>query len=544
MKRRVLAAVVVCFVGSACGAWGGLTDGLQSYWNFDGSSSDYQDKVGAVHLQERAGYGANIECVRDYALAIRSLKNNQDTDAWLRSTDPMGTFNIDRELTVSIWVRQTLPSGAGRSARLQRGSTDPENGSDYSMFSMYTSQGYLPGSEDNCMHLLIRGYENGNDTLQYRKVTSLELTSDKWHHIVLRIPSTAVGATVDAGSIDDADMTFHYSTTLWGGAASYGGIVTDHFSPNNLIGGGVGGGADECVAMFDEWAIWNRRLTDQEVEDLHDLGRNGEPLLHDPTIDLQSYWSFDNSASDYRDKIGTVHLQERVGHEANIGCTSNDAVVGRSLRNEGDEGAWLHSTQTMGTFNLDRELTLAAWVRQSLTGPNQRAVVTRGGNDPANSIGDYSLFSLYTKQGYGVAPDDTIFTIMHGIEGVNPTTQQKYVYTTLQADKWHYVVLRIPYSAYGCNMSVGSVDDPDLSVALTWNWWTGGYNGLNTLELSTNYLSVGGIEVVPAMFDEVAIYNRSLTDMEIEYLFDLGKAGTPIKYVPTPPPIGTVVVLR
>ena len=80
VKGRLLAAVAVCAVVAVCGARGAITDGLQSYWNFDRSSSDYADKVGSVHLQERIGQGANIEAVTANALILRSLYNSDTTD--------------------------------------------------------------------------------------------------------------------------------------------------------------------------------------------------------------------------------------------------------------------------------------------------------------------------------------------------------------------------------------------------------------------------------------------------------------------------------
>ena len=263
----------------------------------------------------------------------------------------------------------------------------------------------------------------------------------------------------------------------------------------------------------------------------------GAPPDPEPSITtgLQSYWSFDGSPTDYADKVGSVHLQARSGHEANIRNTMAYAMVGRSLRNLSDSDAWLRSTAPMGTFNLDRELSISFWVRQALTGVSQRSHAHRGGSDPENNSGDYAMFSIYTSQGYGTAPNDTIFAILYGFEDGSSTYQHRYVYTTLASDKWHQVVLRIPPDAAACTMDVGSVDDADLVFRDTWTWWGGAakYGGIDTSHFSTNYLIVGGVgsgnDECTAMIDELAIWNRRLSDAEIEYIFDIGKIGMPIK---------------
>ena len=253
-----------------------IATGLQSYWSFDGSRTDYRDKTGSVHLQARSGHEAGVRNTVAHALAGRSLRNLSDSDAWLRSTAPMGTFNIDREFTVSFWLRQTL-TGISKRAQVQRGSSDPENSSgDYTMFSIYTSQGYGT-AENDVIWLVMYGLENGSSTYQHRRV-STTMTSDKWHHVVLRLPSTAIDCTLDVGNIDDTDLTPVDTWNWWQGGTGYGGIDTNHFSTNYLVGGAVGAGTDACVAMFDEWAIWNRRLSDSEVEYLFDIGKIGMPL--------------------------------------------------------------------------------------------------------------------------------------------------------------------------------------------------------------------------------------------------------------------------
>lgn len=538
MKGRVLAGLVVCIVVAAGGASGAITDGLQSYWNFDGSPDDYTDKIGTVHLQERAGHEADTENVIPNALILRSLRTT-DPGAWLRSTNPMGTFNVDRELTISVWVCQDLTAG-NQGARMTRGSTDPENSlGSYDMFSFYTSQG--AGTSADVVYMILKGIRLGVPNKYGDLKATISFTHYKWYHVVMRIPSTAVNCTLDIGSIDDADMSYQSTKTLWdGNLGYYDGLDVSNFSTNYLTVGGI----DPRRSWYDELAIWNRELSDAEVEDLHDMGRNGEPIVYDPTIDLQSYWNFDRPGY-YDDVIGDVDLRERAGYGANIGNTTTDAIVGYSLKNSADSDAWLRSDEPMGTFNLDRELTIAYWLRMNLTGSGKRAQVHRGGDDPENSPGNYAMFSEYTSQGAG-APNDIIFAIMYGLQSGISTYQHRYVYTALTSDEWHYVVLRIPSSANNCNMNVGNVGDADLTQVDTWNWWGGSYTGMDVDHFKDNYLIVGavgaGADACVYMMDELAIWNRCLSDVEIEYLFELGKAGTPIQE--PPPPNGTLILIQ
>ena len=82
-----------------------LTDGLQSYWAFDGAGEDYQDSGPyGLDMQELAGSEASITTTGVDALVGKSAEVSAD-GAYMRSINNMGSMNITDEVTVSFWYR-------------------------------------------------------------------------------------------------------------------------------------------------------------------------------------------------------------------------------------------------------------------------------------------------------------------------------------------------------------------------------------------------------------------------------------------------------
>ena len=83
---------------------------------------------------------------------------------------------------------------------------------------------------------------------------------------------------IQQGDIDDPDLVY---SDVDNSRELCNGYDTNSFGNDHLI---VGWNATGKSIWIDELSIWNRELSQAELEELHDLGVAGEPLVVIPSV--------------------------------------------------------------------------------------------------------------------------------------------------------------------------------------------------------------------------------------------------------------------
>jgi len=293
MKKLVTMCVVVGLTLAAQAPAASLTDGLQSYWNFDQVGPQYDDQVGSLHLREKGAGSpdvATINAETTGALIGRSIHNTTNDTEWLRSLNPMGTFNITDEYTISYWEKQDVNSIYVRNY-FHRASTDPDNSlGEFNNFSSYDRLSYYADASNWqfwSFYVLDGGVSKEGYGFGTAEGINYRPPEGEWHHRVLTIAPDGT-VTDNLASINDDDMSLGQIAThdaAFEGVSNYTGVDVAAFQNHYLT---ALGGLHNPGTWVDEWAIWNRALSTDEIELLHDMGRTGTPIPEPATIMLLS----------------------------------------------------------------------------------------------------------------------------------------------------------------------------------------------------------------------------------------------------------------
>ena len=252
--RGILPTAVLVLALAAAPAPGAIIDGLQAYWGFEGNGDD---GIGAVDLAA-VDDGSTIGYVPGLiGQALSVPRNVGGGGSYVESSAPAGDHNIDKELTISLWYKQTVAAvGATTYLFAQPG---------YLGLSMYTSgsrKGF--GTVDrvgagSVFTTIPAGFEGAN-VWQHRvfRVSNIAHLSQEWY----------ARATADDHGTFDAQVTLYRDPEI-------DGTIPVRMAWNKNPGSDY---------QFDEVAIWNRALSDVEIEQLFDMGKAGTPIPEPASI--------------------------------------------------------------------------------------------------------------------------------------------------------------------------------------------------------------------------------------------------------------------
>ena len=239
------------------------------------------------------------------------------------------------------------------------------------------------------------------------------------------------------------------------------------------------------------------------------------------TTGLQSYWAFDGNGDD---RQGTVDLAAQEN-----GATIDYAtgLVGRavSVPRTTTTGSYMESVAAAGNYGVVHEITVSVWYKQTAATPN--ATVYQMGQP------GYPELAMYTDggtgRGYGVIDRSNSGAVSVMIDTLVVDPEGDYHVPFEAADVWQHRVFRVSNLTHVMDQWYARATDVDHTAADV----TGSI--YDSLDIKADQLFKVGLNKSTNsdyMFDEVAIWNRALSDAEIETVFDMGKAGTPL--VPEP----------
>ena len=473
---HVLVLLFVCIMGTV--VQGALSDGLQSYWQFEDNGNDSQ---GTVHLTEVNG-GSTITYsnggVSGKAVSIPGVGAG-GAFSYMESINAAGDYGITKDFTISLWYKQT----ASVPTATQYHFAQP----DYTGLSVYTGGGDGDGGDtvgrvgSTAKSITISGGFEVANMWQHRvfRVSRLGGTISAWH---------APASVEDHGSADES-ATLFYDPDIDGAI--------------KLM---IGQNRNEAIDyLYDEVRIWNRALSDAEIEELFDEGK--ATILPDPAdfmAGLQAYWGFNGNGDD---GIGSVHLTEVSG-----GSTISyvPGLVGEAVSvpgvGVGGDHSYMEDSDPNSDYNIVHEFTISLWYKQTEDIPS--GTQYHFGQD------SYGELCMYTGGGdgngvSGFDRDDAGFvsvTTTGPFEAADVWQHQVFRVSRLNhiMDTWYAQASQADHGGAYTPFSIYSSPDIKRSLPLRIAW---------NRSATCSYL-----------YDEVAVWNRFLGDAEIESLFDMGKA--------------------
>ena len=304
-------------------------NGLVGWWPFNGNAND------------ESGNGNN-GTVNGAALTTDRLGNanqayNFDGNDWIE-LNQLASINNSNELAVSIWVQSTginLNTNCGSGcaqAYFARGN----DGSDG--FYVYTSQGISPN-----FSATVNGPFNGG--VDVINPTIHPIPHINWHHLVLNYDGTNLKLFVNGSLVS----TINYSINVGVNPSSINAAFGRQFVPNFPY---------FTVGKLDDAGIWNRALTQCEIQDLYHAQLNSASMNISAGLDQSicagdnvslngaggSNYQWNNNVVDGQAFAPTQSIAYVVNGTDTLGCQGTDTVVVTVLEN---------STSTLTETALD-----------------------------------------------------------------------------------------------------------------------------------------------------------------------------------------------
>jgi len=345
-------------------------------------------------------------------------------------------------------------------------------------------------------------------------VSSTNTVNDgEWHHVVAVRKGTEAHIYIDTAKDSDLSMP--------SGSCDYEDYLT--------IGGSTSG-----VRIFngsiDEVAIWNRSLTDQEVNILYDKGRdkllytnksvaNGTEINYNLTTmplsvqdDMVLLMHFDNDSA-YGENDSHVYDWTGLG---NNGTANNDSHInysgkfGGAIDLDGTEDYYTIPDNNYMNFE-NNSFAISTWFKTDST--SDRSFI-------ANEVGGYT-------SGYAMKT----WNYMSGFVGGGSQAQSIYIDTSANVndDEWHMGTFTVDWTNYIAKLyidgqkaaivkhgsSCGVIVNDDLNFSAC--------NQVNASSTSDIYIGKNGFDAnsIKALIDELAIWNKSLSASEIQALYEL-----------------------
>jgi len=285
---------------------------------------------------------------------------------------------------------------------------------------------------------------------------------DRWYHIVGVFDGTSIILYVDGVEKNRLQIT---------------GTLSLNSFPIRI------GSADKqklFCGLIDEVSFYNYPLTTQEISQIYNTIA---PVDHIP--DPVGYWKFNETS-------GTTILDENgINHGSIIGSNYTSGISGTALQFNGSSNYVLVPNHT--TLNPTNEITLAAWIKWSITptdGAEWASIINKNVDNQ---------YRLHHNQ------QNTAF------EFAIRTSGNKWVksITAPEINKWYFVVGT--YNGQSLNIYVNGVLEGSVSHT---GQLTQSNAPINIGRRTSNDRYFNGL------IDEVMVYDRALNQQEISWLYE------------------------
>ncbi|HRI04239.1 MAG TPA: carboxypeptidase regulatory-like domain-containing protein [Pyrinomonadaceae bacterium] len=457
--------------------------GLTSWWAGDGNTLDGRGvnngtlMNGAAYSPGRVGQGFSFDGTNDHVLIA----------------DPIPpSLQIQNEISIDAWIYLTeYPSG------------DP-------MFGL----GMIAGSQYDITgsgaSVFIDGRTNPDGQTAPAGHIHFQIGDGAWHvsNTQTQVPLNQwvhIAATRKAGQ--DAKIYFNgvsqpLTSAPWSGAITYNGAwfaIGQQKDINRPFKGNI-----------DEVGIYNRALTVEEITRLVNAGSSGvcTPTATAPPTGVVGWWGGDGFVSDISGNANHAALVNGAGFAV--------GKVGQAFSFDGVND--YVEIPAASVLDLTAGLTLETWIYQKTAGFG--SMFSKSDPNGSQSV---------TSYGMQVNPDGAINVALYGsYPADNWTTAPGFIVPR----RWYHVALTWD-GTYGPANNVKLYIDGALVQA-----WTKSPTPLNVTAQTLTLGSMKGPSFYGALngyLDESTIYNRAITQAEIQSIVNAGLAGK-LKQAPTSAP--------
>jgi len=449
--------------------------GLVSWWPGDGNAFDIIDgndgtlKNGATLAAGFVGQAFNFDGVDDYVEIPDS--NSLDTgtqftiDAW---------FNTDD-------VHKIDPGTKSETQTIVMYGFDPADGKNNPLHI-----------RDGKLYLAIRGYGPGLDDL----VGVTSITSNTWYHAAVTYDGTTAKLYLNGALEDSKSASMNMNTNS---RVTIGRYQNPKYNNINFHFDG----------LIDEVEIFNRALSDSEIQDIFDAGCAGKCKCTPPPSNMVSWWPGDGDATDI---LG--------GNDGNLinGADFTVGNVGQAFYLDGVDD--FVSVPDAASLDMAGSFTIDAWVRLDEL-RNISTILTKEHSALPLDV-NYNLHILNYKLFFALTFSEpaSLISGSGGCDAGGCYVRGTTSLTTSDLGLFLHVAAVYDDTNKKLTVYLNGIKDGEATFLTNGTPTTNNepirIGKRNAFSAGTNF---------PGVIDELEIFNRALTDEEIRRIYDAGRRG-------------------
>ena len=450
-----------------------LEDGLVGHWTFDGK--DMVDNVA-----DRSGQGNNgiLENFTSTTTKPGRIGQALEFDGSDDRTSHGSVFNTSTEdFSVSVWVKTDVgyvDQGSSSNGILAKGLGSP-------YWGIYFNSNNQP-------YFSINNVSNAG--------ISTAINDGQWHHLV---------------GIRSGDTLIIYLDTVRG----TDGATTGTVGSGSFYIGGDGSTARYFNGTIDDVRVYNRALSEDEVERIYGLGattRINRTITTNPDLEdgLVGHWTFDGK--DMVDNVADRSGQGNNGILENFtSTTTRPGRIGQALEFDDIDD---HVSGASTEIQSLTQATVAMWVYKETTGNNAYFSTMEfdgGGNGPFNKGFQFNRNGwTYTEHTRLVVDCGT------GSQDIHVRSD-----STVPTGEWTFIAFTWSGGCAASDVTFYINDSEESATVLSGTDGTGTYipgdDGFTIGRAAT-----GGGAFFDGKIDDVRVYDRALSSDEMKRLYELG----------------------
>lgn len=453
----------------------GLSRGLVGWWTFDGKDMPNGvalDKSGngnhgnavniatsTFYVPGKIGQGVKFDGVDDYVIA------------------PVGVIGVGAN-TVCAWLKHTEDSAVD--------------------FVVGNSNSYMRTNADNSLSFFSDGATGAVSAPG-------SLVTNAWRHVC--VTRNAAGST-----------NFYINSSLSGSADQSSG--TPISSAFNTYAGSFLGASNFFTGSIDDVRIYNRILSTTEIRQLYSMGaatkQSVSPIVTNTnclvglSCGLVGYWTFDGKDTPWTSATAATTLDK--SGNGNTGTLGNMAQatapvigkIGQGLRFGRSPNTFINAGSASSLDNLS-SFTYGAWVKISDGVVGSFHMIVQKGNSVVNLSYNMNVFNTRTFNALVDFDTTDAQAISQNFYPNHPVGWNHVVMVFDQSDNSLDLYLNGSEVSYSSKVDGVGTKANDAAESLI--------IGTNSF---TNFGFIGTI-------DDVRIYNRALSVIEIRQLYNLGR---------------------
>jgi hypothetical protein len=497
-------------VGASVVGPAGLNSGLMGWWTFDGANltNNVTDSSG----RGNNGTFVNLTPTTTYQTIgkLGQAFNFPGTDNNYVSITNQTDFNFERSSTFSIsaWIKRDTSS-----------TEDSIVGKNNSSFQGYTfwlppdNDGGICASATGCIAVTVHS-TSGDCSVGVARA----ITNGIWYHVVF----TYTGSGSVAGQSIYINGVKQTTVTQTNGCSGGTAINTDAVT----IGSDrdAAGSGDEFDGTIDDVRIYNRVLSQSEINQLYNIdsgGKVGASLVGPAGLNtgLMGWWTFDGNTM--TTNIGDSSGRGNNGTLVGLTPTSTNLVsgkIGQAFKFPGTSNNYISvANQADFNFTVASTFSISAWINRR-TSNTEDAIIGKNNSS-------FKGYAFWLAQD-GIANDcpssvDCIdANLFNSSNGGNASV---YAPSAISKNKWHHVVM----TYNGNNRVTGFkiyVDGVSQTLFAGQDSLVGSDSITNAdpLVIGVDSDAITGDEF-DGKIDDVRVYNRILSQAEVTQLYSLGK---------------------